>query len=138
MELVYVVSPYRGDTEANTELAKRVCAMALAEGKVPYASHLFFPQFLDDNDPEEREAGMKAGLEMMQLATEVWVVGNRITDGMAKEIGRANELGIPIFTVEDPEVGCERLMEDMYDTGRTDRDCCRGNGCKHVHCVLRS
>lgn len=110
MELVYVVSPYRGDIMANTELAKRICLMVMAKGKIPYAAHLFFPQFLDDSDPEERSRGIEAGLQMMNFASEVWVVGNRISDGMDMEIKQAHKLGLHIYMVEDPD---ERLKEDI-------------------------
>lgn len=51
--------------------------IAFASGKVPYASHGHFPQFLADESPDERAIGMAAGLDIGQHllnspGAEVW------------------------------------------------------------------
>lgn len=38
MKLIYVASPYAGDVEANTELAKRVCRHVMEQGHAFCAS----------------------------------------------------------------------------------------------------
>ena len=48
----------RGDIERNTESARQYCRIVLDTGKIPIAPHLYFTQFLDDNDPSERRIGM--------------------------------------------------------------------------------
>ena len=48
---VYVASPYAGDTEKNTEAAVRYCRLVVSRGYMPVASHLMYPQVLDDSDP---------------------------------------------------------------------------------------
>ncbi|MCW1085664.1 hypothetical protein OJ920_10850, partial [Streptococcus anginosus] len=53
--LVYICSPYSGDTEANVELARQFCGFAVSAGKIPFAPHLHYPQFMDDADPDQRE-----------------------------------------------------------------------------------
>ena len=97
---VYICSPYRADTEEewawNIQVAEALCKFAIRKKKVPIAPHLYFPQFLDDSDAEQRELGMAMGLAMLEDCSEVWVSGDRISEGMAVEIARANELEIPI------------------------------------------
>ena len=54
-----------------------------------------YPQFLDDRDSEERDAGKKCGLQFLNLCDEMWDLGRKITQGMAAEIAAANANGIP-------------------------------------------
>ena len=41
--LVYICSPYSGDTEGNTEKARRYSRFAADAGTIPIAPHLLFP-----------------------------------------------------------------------------------------------
>ena len=43
--IVYVCSPYVGDTEKNTANVRRYCRFVVDKGSIPLAPHLFFPQF---------------------------------------------------------------------------------------------
>ncbi|MCB5702398.1 hypothetical protein LIQ46_05430 [Megasphaera elsdenii] len=87
--LVYVCSPYSGDTLKNTENARRYSRFAFEQGRIPIAPHLLFTQFLDDYNPIEREMGMHFGNVLMSLCREVWVFGDIISPGMDAEIRRA-------------------------------------------------
>jgi hypothetical protein len=87
--LVYVCSPFSGDTLKNTENARRYSRFAFEQGRIPIAPHLLFTQFLDDHDPIEREMGMHFGNVLMSLCREVWVFGDIISPGMDAEIRRA-------------------------------------------------
>ncbi|WP_416999697.1 hypothetical protein [Acidaminococcus intestini] len=87
--LVYVCSPYSGDTLKNTENARRYSRFAFEQGRIPIALHLLFTQFLDDDNPMEREMGMHFGNVLMNLCREVWVFGDIISPGMDAEIRRA-------------------------------------------------
>jgi hypothetical protein len=87
--LAYICSPYSGDIERNTESARRYSRFAIVMGYIPIAPHLLFPQFLDDNDPAERELGLFFGNVLMSKCAEVWVFGSRISAGMKAEIDRA-------------------------------------------------
>jgi len=53
--LVYVCSPLSGDVPGNTKMARKFCRFALEKGAIPLAPHLMFPQFMNDDDPAERE-----------------------------------------------------------------------------------
>lgn len=58
--------------------------------------HLIYPQILDDTIPEQRELGLTLGYHLLAACSEMWVCGERISDGMAKEIHHAERLGINI------------------------------------------
>ena len=87
--VVYICSPYRGDTETNTENAKRYCRFALERNAIPFAPHLLYPQFMDEDNDEERSLALYMGLVMIDKCSELWIFGDRITDGMRGEIARA-------------------------------------------------
>ena len=89
MPLVYICSPYQGDVEHNTQAAQRYSRFALENKRLPIAPHLLFPQFLNDNDPKERQLGLFFGNALMSKCAEVWVFGSIISPGMAAEIKRA-------------------------------------------------
>ncbi|MBQ8837548.1 MAG: hypothetical protein IJ002_08625 [Clostridia bacterium] len=89
--LVYICSPFAGDVRANVKAARKYCRFAVLEGKIPFAPHLLFTQFLNDKKPFERELGMVFGNIMMGKCTEVWVFGETISPGMHSEIEYAKE-----------------------------------------------
>lgn len=93
---VYICSPYQGNTERNAMRARLYCRFAYESGFVPIAPHIYFTQFLDDSDKNERAAGIRYGLEQLWQCREVWVFGERISDGMRAEIELAKDLKIPI------------------------------------------
>lgn len=113
MKTVYICSPYRGNVAENVELAKRVCRKAVMDGHSIICPHLLYPQFLSDDDETEREMGIAAALSALETADELWVVGNVISSGMAREIARATELGIPNKCVCDPLIAEEHLLNDV-------------------------
>lgn len=96
MKKVYICSPYRGSIEENSSNAKKYCKQAILNGCLPIAPHVYFTQFLDDNNESERSAGMSCGLQLLSECEEIWVFGNEITNGMKVEIEYANVNNIPI------------------------------------------
>ena len=98
-KLVYICSPFRGDYEQNTEYARSYCEVILRyiSDVIPLAPHLYFPQFLDDTDPDERELGLEAGLALLDICDEIWVYGiENPSEGMKAEIEHAKKRGIQI------------------------------------------
>ncbi|NCC14931.1 MAG: hypothetical protein EOM28_01075 [Clostridia bacterium] len=87
--IVYICSPYAGDTESNIKAAQKYSHFAVNKGYIPIAPHLLFPQFLNDADPAERKLGLFFGNALMSKCSEVWVFGKRISAGMESEIKRA-------------------------------------------------
>ena len=104
--IVYICSPFSGDVETNVANARRYSRYAVDKGYIPIAPHLLFPQFLDDNNPEERELGLFFGNALMSKCAEVWVFGSRISSGMETEIKRAKwkDYRLRYFTEECQEV----------------------------------
>ena len=49
--MVYICSPYSGDTKANTMAARRYSRFAVMRGKLPITPHLLFPRFLNGDHP---------------------------------------------------------------------------------------
>jgi hypothetical protein len=94
--MIYVCSPYRGDIEANVAFAKRCCLEVIRAGETPFAPHLFFTQFLDDDIPDERELGIKCGLNILTLCSAIWVFSDKITEGMQAEIDYAKQHGVDV------------------------------------------
>lgn len=95
-KLIYVCSPYKGDVELNTANAQKYCADIIKEGNIPIAPHIYFTQFLNDDNPEERRLGIQAGVVLLEKCEELRVYGSIITEGMAHEIEAAKSLGIRI------------------------------------------
>ena len=93
--LVYVCSPYRGDTEENIKNARMYCRLVVTRGGIPFAPHLFFTQFLDDSKAVERKRGLRMGLEMLKLCDELWAFGAP-SEGMQAEIEEAKRIGSPV------------------------------------------
>lgn len=87
--IVYICSPYAGDTESNIKAAQKYSRFAVNKGYIPIAPHLLFPQFLNDADPAERKLGLFFGNALMSKCSEVWVFGERISAGMEAEIKHA-------------------------------------------------
>ena len=87
--LVYICSPYRGDVEENTERARKFCRFALDAGQIPLAPHLLFPQFMEES--KERDLALFMDIILMGKCQEVWVLGEKITEGMSAEIEKATQ-----------------------------------------------
>ena len=109
-KIVFICSPYAGDVEDNTTRARRYGRFAVLESTVPIIPHLMYPQFLEDEDPEERQLGLDMGIILLSRCHELWVFGDRISSGMSVEISKAKRWSIPIryFTTECMDTGGER------------------------------
>ena len=104
--VVYVCSPFSGNTERNAENARRYCRFAVDSGFVPFAPHLLFPQFMNDAVSDERELALFMAIIMLTKCAELWVFGDRISKGMAQEIRKAEARNMLIryFTTSCEEV----------------------------------
>jgi hypothetical protein len=89
MKKVYIASPLGGDVRGNIERAKEYAKYALECGAAPVVPH-FYALILDDNEPEERKLGLKAGQTILTACDEVWVFGSVLSPGMKAEIELAD------------------------------------------------
>jgi hypothetical protein len=96
LPLVYIASPFAGDTERNIAKARDYCRFAVSKGCIPLAPHLHYPQFMDDGDITQRELGIRFALILLGKCDELWLFGDRVSAGMSAEIAEAKQRGIPI------------------------------------------
>lgn len=92
--MVYICSPYRGETARNLEYAKEITRIALDNGFAPVTPHLYLTQVVDDNEPKERKRSMAAGKELLKQCKYI-LIGSRygLSEGMLEEIQLAIERG---------------------------------------------
>ena len=74
-----------------------LCTFAALRGCDPVAPHLFYQQFLNDDDEFERSLGMELGLKALRSCDELWIISPRISSGMSAEIKEAQKCGIPVL-----------------------------------------
>lgn len=94
MRLCIIESPYAGDIERNKKYALACCRDSYERGEQPFASHLFYPQFMDDQNPRERENGIAFGHNF-------WTPGCLIAfytdNGWSKGMCKALDLAVSYF-----------------------------------------
>lgn len=104
MKKVYICSPYRASDsvqlDRNIKYAQELTKQAIEAGLAPITPHLYMTQCLNEDKPEERAAGMAAGLELLKSCDFV-IVGVKygISEGMSAEIAAADAVGIKVQTV---------------------------------------
>lgn len=86
-DLLYVCSPYRGDTKRNKEYARKLTRAALDNGFIPVTVHLYLTEATDDTNPEERVRGMATGMKILENCKYI-LIGDRygISEGMKAEM----------------------------------------------------
>ena len=89
--LVYICSPFSGKVKRNKRKARKYCRFALEQHTIPFAPHLLFPQFMDDDNPEERQTAMFMNMVMLGKCEQLWVFGENYSNGMKEEIRKAKE-----------------------------------------------
>ena len=85
MKVIFVCSPFQGKKE-NIEKAKKYCRMLVDMGYIPIAPHVYFSQFMDDHNPEDRKKALEMNKKLLEFCDELWVFGEEITEGMREEI----------------------------------------------------
>ena len=98
MKIVYLAHPVAGDVESNLERAKRW--MKWVETHHPsfavIADWIIECQIWDDSNPEHRAAGFRRNLAIIERCDELWLVGPRVSSGMAKERDHALRFGLRV------------------------------------------
>ena len=110
MKKVYICSPLGGNVKENLENAKKYARYALIRGTAPVVPH-FYSLCLDDNKPIEREVGLAAGLNLLWFCDEMWVFGNKITEGMKEEIEFCKNLKIRMKFITDENI--KKIKEEL-------------------------
>jgi len=84
---IFICSPFRGNIKENRKKAKEYSREVALAGHIPITPHIYFTEFLNDDNPEERELGMELGRKLLDICDEMWIYGEP-TEGMLKEIKR--------------------------------------------------
>lgn len=111
-------APTRGGIVRNVYYTMLAVRDSLERGEVPYASHLFYTQMLDDNTPHERQLGIDAGLIIGRLAelTAVYVdLG----------VSRGMEYGIESAKKAGRSVEIRRLFDEQLSAGELEGEILR-------------
>ena len=106
--LVYICSPFAGDMEQNTINARQYARFAVERGAIPFASHLLYPQFMDERDNEQRALGLLFCKVWLCKCDELWAFGGRISPGMKMELAKARQKGLRIRFFNE---NCEEVSE---------------------------
>ena len=96
MSLVVIESPFAGDVERNINYARACMRDSLSRGEAPFAPHLLYAQqgILDDDIPEERRLGIRAGFAWGKYAYKTVVYTDLgISGGMQMGIQEALQAG---------------------------------------------
>ncbi len=109
---VFVCSPYAGCVKENVHNARMYSRFVFLCGCMPITPHLMYPRFLEDKDPKERDAGIQMGLILLDFCNEIWVFGQRISNGMRREIAFAEAHGIQVRYFSD-------TCQEVVKRGRT-------------------
>lgn len=128
MTAIYVCSPFRPtssdlnmrecELDNNIDRVHQACRLISALGYMPLAPHGYFTCFLNDEDPEEREDGLNLAMEWLALSDELWIFGNRISEGMAAEIAAAADWGIPVRCMPEPS----KMVTDIMTAIKNDEE----------------
>ena len=129
-ELIYICSPLRPQSqdphEADLELfenlfrARSACELVKDLGAIPVCPHLYFPQFLDDELPEERELGMQLALAALRRCHAVYVFSEHITPGMVREIAEAAKRDIPVKMLCEDDGILEDVRVEVHEEEEED------------------
>lgn len=105
---VFVCSPYAGCVKENVHNARMYSRFVFLCGCMPITPHLMYPRFLEDKDIKERDAGIQMGLILLDFCNEIWVFGQRISNGMRREIAFAESRGILVRYFSDT---CQEVIK---------------------------
>lgn len=113
-DLLYVCSPYRGDTKRNKGYARKLTRAALDNGFIPVTVHLYLTEATDDTNPEERVRGMAAGMKILENCKYI-LVGDRygISERMKAELTFAAVKGKIMLYEKDGKI---YLVNDRTET----------------------
>jgi len=103
MKIIYIAHPIGGDVENNLKKVAQIAREINLEypNVVPIAPYFLDCHALNDDIPEERQRGITNDSEFFirKIMDEVWLYGDRISNGMKQEIKQAHAMGIPVVVM---------------------------------------
>jgi hypothetical protein len=94
--VVYVAHPLGSgpDREANRKAAAGYCAKIAELGYAPVADWIILSGEWDES---KRELGLACDFALIERCHALWMVGPRVSPGMALERGHAERCGVPVL-----------------------------------------
>lgn len=96
MKVVYIAHPISGDVIDNLNKVLDIVKELRFDRKdiIPLAPYLISCVLLDDSIPEHRSAGIDYNRRILEsgIVDELWLYGDRISNGMKEEIRFVNNL----------------------------------------------
>ncbi len=133
MEKVYIISRYSAKTwherRFNKEVTKYYCRRIAEAGKRPVAPHLFYTQFMDDDDPKARRLGLDFAIKDLDECDSflLVIVDGVISSGMRGEIEHVTRTGKRGRLMAISKAQAKKLIEGR-ETDGTARDQHRPGG----------
>ena len=133
MEKVYIISRYSAKTwherRFNKEVTKYYCRRIAEAGKRPVAPHLFYTQFMDDDDPKARRLGRDFAIKDLDECDSflLVIVDGVISSGMCGEIEHVTRTGKRGRLMAISKAQAKKLIEGR-ETDGTARDQHRPGG----------
>lgn len=109
---VYICSRFAAESsdeqKKNVTAAQEFCRSIFSAGDIPIAPHIYFPQFIDDSDPEERDIAFSWNREIMDecdlmivlLSDPARSIEENLSAGMRQEIEYWTSNGRPVSFIE--------------------------------------
>ena len=88
--MVYICAPFSGTVKQNTKRAIKLGKLAYERGNMPIIPYVQYP-FMDDANLTHRSDALRFDLILMSKCQEVWVLGDKVTAGMEKELSVAEK-----------------------------------------------
>lgn len=85
---------------------------------VPVIADWIWISQLWEETPANRELGLRIDCELVRIASEVWLVGGRVSPGMRIERNAADRAGLPIIDLtefgEEPPIDTSKLTAEQF------------------------
>lgn len=85
MKKVYIAHALSGAWDEGVRIAKEYALRAALLGYMPIVPYVLMDGLLDDTNEKDRDLGMQLDLKQLRHCDEIWLCGERISGGMAKE-----------------------------------------------------
>jgi hypothetical protein len=102
MKIVYIAHPLSGDIKGNLKKVSGIIREINLRWNnvVPFAHYFVDCYALNDNILTERERGIKNDVALLEAGfiNEMWLYGDKVSNGMKHEIELAKRLNIPVLS----------------------------------------
>ncbi len=97
-KVVFIGHAISGDVKGNVEKIFKICKKIHNKQVIPCVPYLASLRYLEDEVKQDREMGIQSNLECFRrrFVDELWLFGDRISNGMKQEIALALKMKIPV------------------------------------------